>query len=130
MKVTEIPFLYRDANNYKAHSTIVLEGEITEEQKEAIRATLLEDDKFIPEQLGLGLVHLGFNEPTWTSFPNEDDDHPYHELGLDEAEVYEESTRPARPAEPRRWSVEEFVAKFTAIGRDGWDSVKYDVGSR
>ena len=50
---TEISFLYTDASNYKASTTVVVEGAVTEAQKAAILASLDDGEYFIPGMVGL-----------------------------------------------------------------------------
>ena len=50
---TKIKYMYRDADNYKDFTTVVVSGKITKEQIERIMAKLEDGENFIPEQLGL-----------------------------------------------------------------------------
>lgn len=50
---TRIDYLYRDADNYKKHCAVIIEGEMTEEQEQAIEECLDEGGYFIPSQVGL-----------------------------------------------------------------------------
>lgn len=116
--LTALPYMYRDASNYKQHGTIWLTGLITDEQREALKASLEVGECFIPAQVGL--QHLG-EDSEW-NFPAEDD-HCFHELLVDEIEITPNNPRPDIATE----TVEEFVAKMTAIGADGWDAAKYGI---
>lgn len=118
-KVTVVPYMYRDANNFKAYGQVVLTGAITEAQLDALKASLEVDDTFIPEQIGMS--HLGYSEETWTSFPHDDDDHPFHELFVAEITVTDEVAIPGA----REGTVDAFVKRFTDVGPDGWDAGKY-----
>jgi len=123
-KLTGIHYMYRDASNYKQGRTVWLTGLITDEQKEALKRSLNDSGYFIPEQIGL--PHLGKDSEAvgWERFPTEDD-HCWHELDVDEIESTEH--HPARIELPTEGTVEEFVAKFTAIGPDGWDDATYGI---
>ena len=48
MKNTIMEYLYRDGSNYKIWTRVVLEGEISQEQKDTIRDCLDCNDSFIP----------------------------------------------------------------------------------
>ena len=50
---TLMHYLYRDSENNKVHTAVVLKGEITEQQKEKISACLENGSDFIPSQVGL-----------------------------------------------------------------------------
>jgi len=119
IEVTCVHYMYRDANNYKAVITKRLVGVITDEQRQQIRDALEAGETFIPEQIGW--EHAGRNQGTWTSFPNEDDDHAYHELDPlgEDITVEDSSTVPEE-------TVDEWVAKMAAASAAGWDPVKYD----
>lgn len=113
---THIPYMYRDAANYKVCRTLVLRGSITAEQVEQLRATLHDGDHFIPTQIGM--PHLG-TESGWASFPCEDD-HIWHELELDAVE--EGSGR-----EDEAWfSVEEFITMMTTAAQRWDDTVSVE----
>ena len=111
---TVIPYDYTDAANYKEHSRIVLQGVMTDAHKASIVPKLFEGEAFIPGNLqGVAIEEL---QARMTSFPSEDD-HVYHTLRLDEAEVV--------PAAPEGLSViplADFVRSFDAIpGGNHWD---------
>lgn len=69
---TKIEYLYRDADNYKVWNECVVEGTLTEEQKQKILECRLEGEWFIPHMVGL--PEKQFDE--W----DEQSDHPYFEL--------------------------------------------------
>lgn len=50
---TQLNLTYRDASNYKASSTVVLKGEITQELIDAITQNLEEGCMIIADQVGL-----------------------------------------------------------------------------
>ena len=53
MKNTKLLYLYTDADNYKQWNKAVLEGEITEEQKNIIMDSLDTDNMFVPSLISL-----------------------------------------------------------------------------
>lgn len=74
---TKLQYMYRDADNYKEHETVILKGNLTKRQIRRIFASVEEDKSFIPQQ-----VHL---EPLYPQLQkldsrNWDVDHPWHEL--------------------------------------------------
>ncbi|MGA3028249.1 MAG: hypothetical protein ABSF98_26165 [Bryobacteraceae bacterium] len=71
---TRIEYLYRDAGNFKQFASVVLEGEITTRDREAIAAALDSGEYFIPSQVGLGDLQAPFPDP--------DLDHVWHELDV------------------------------------------------
>lgn len=113
---TRIPYLYRDADNYKAHGYIVLEGTLSAADLECIKTALEDGEYFIPGDLSeFSIEEL---QSKLTSFPS-DSDHVYHELELDELEqvkTIEEGTTTIPAA--------EFVRAFQRIGTgNGWNIV-------
>lgn len=50
---TLVPYLYRDANNYKVWNECVVSGRITDEQIHAIRDALMDGENFIPSMVGM-----------------------------------------------------------------------------
>jgi hypothetical protein len=117
---TEIPYDYRDGDNYKVHGSFVLAGQLTPELRARLIASLhnwnwdgLEYGQFIPQQLGYD--HLGFTTD-WPSFPDGyGTDHTWHELWL----------RDVRGTSMSAFeTVEEFVEKFEAAAAAGWDDSK------
>jgi len=98
---TKIEYLYRDADNYKVRNEVIIEGTITEHQKQIIEDCLDEGEYFIPHAVGLPertLVDLGFAY-------REEADHPYFELSIGDISVtHEEPTECI--------SVEEVVRNF------------------
>lgn len=113
--VTVVPYMYRDADNYKVHGEIHLLGEITDEQRAALRDALHEGEFFIPEQLWMR--HLG-RDMDWV-FPT-DSDHCFHELDPDEI-TSSEVLDPPLPDE----TVDSWVNRFIKASTDGWDAGRY-----
>lgn len=108
-----IPVMYRDADNYKSHGSYYVEGEFTPEQKERLRETLEVDNTFLPGQIGGD--HLGGNNYDY----DDDSDHPWHELDVDEIHTSE------HPEGDSFGMPEEFVARFEKAAADGWDDATY-----
>lgn len=70
MPNSRIDYLYRDGSNYKQDGSVVLAGELTDEQ----RALILEHaEAFLPDQVGLPVLY-----EAWSS--HYEDDHPWHEI--------------------------------------------------
>lgn len=111
-ELTAIPYLYRDAANYKQWGTIVVRGHLTDEHRARLSACLDGDFHFMPTQLGI--THLG-TVAGWPSFPCEDD-HPWHELLLDEAE----QTRPGLVDVEPFGTADEFTTAM-ATAAQHWD---------
>lgn len=111
---TVIPYLYRDADNYKACGQIVLEGWLSTADLALIESTLQDGEFFIPADLaGCDIAEL---QSSLTSFPSIAD-HVYHELNLEEREqvntIAEEVTTIPACA---------FVEAFRRVANpDGWD---------
>lgn len=76
---TELFLMYRDADNYKAHITVVLAGAITDEQIAAIKPKLSDGYFIIAEQVGLPTPSFEFRG--YDNWPNEDCDHVYTTWG-------------------------------------------------
>jgi hypothetical protein len=110
---TVIPYVYRDASNYKEGDHIILEGILTEEQIKSIEGKLDDGENFIPADLNLGIEEL---QERLMSFPS-DDDHVWHELELNEIEVVA-----SVPDGSNTILCEDFVAAFDKIADcNSWD---------
>ena len=72
---TRFDYMYRDADNYKQHTHVVMPGAVTLEQAVAIVDGLDDDGGFVPS--GVGLPDL--QEQMVTDW-DEQSDHPYHEI--------------------------------------------------
>lgn len=103
-----IPYLYRDAANYKANGTIVVAGTLSNKEIASIRAVLDDKEGFIPFDLDLPTVTE--LQPGMQCFPSEDD-HVWHELLLDDIEVVE-----ARPEGGTDATATDLLAAFRKVG--------------
>ena len=101
---TKIGYLYRDASNYKVWNEVVVEGVMTESQKETIQACLFDGENFIPHLVGLPettFVDLGYQY-------SEQDDTPFFELSVSNIEsTVDEQTESL--------TVDELVKKFISL---------------
>ena len=111
---TRFSYLYRDACNYKAFNQVVIKGECSDQDKRLINLAL-DGEFFIPEQIGLPLVR-----------PSEEitiDDHCFAELDPEN----DINLTDEEPTVAITWS--EIMNNFRAALKDGWDDMKYAVGS-
>lgn len=113
---TKFSYIYRDAENYKASNTIVLEGELTEAQINEMLALLDCNGCFVPSDVGL--PHLHEELQRWDT-QDYDIDHPFHELHRD----YICSTK-EEPNVPM--SARKLYEKFKEV--DGHWSIDMQVG--
>ena len=103
---TKIGYLYRDADNYKMWNECVVEGTLTQEQKQKILDCRFDGEWFIPHMVGLPENRFG----EW----DDQADHPYFELGED---AFEEVT--LSPTVPVKAA--DLVAAFVRCKEAGWD---------
>ncbi|MFN3945009.1 MAG: hypothetical protein ACK4K7_08775 [Allosphingosinicella sp.] len=76
--ITLFEYLYRDAGNYKAFGSVALEGALTEEELEQVRARFLANDSlFITEQIEVPALYPQLYQ--WSGGPT-GDDHCWHEF--------------------------------------------------
>lgn len=109
--VTVLPVMYRDGDNYKRHDSIIVAGEFTPADIEALRSTLDEGEHYAP--VDVGLPHL-LDESDWS---RNDSDHCWHELSLDR----DLDVRPLRLSETIAFeSAAEMIAKFAEASAAGW----------
>ena len=103
---TIFEYMYRDADNFKAFGSVLLDGPINEADKATVRSRLESGEFFIAEQVGLSPLYAQLYQ--WSNGPTESD-HCWHEfVGFRESgESTDEfsSTIPAR----------EFVGRFAAV---------------
>lgn len=107
-KNTKLWYMYRDAANYKVHTDVVLSGEMTPEQWEAILDSCEDREYFAPAKVGLearDFVAIGYA-------PYDDDP--------DLFEIVEYSHTDLKPTV--QMTVEELVAKFQA-NKGSWYTI-------
>lgn len=105
-----LDYLYRDAINYKAWGSLLLEGVATESEVQQLRSQLDGDEFFIAEQLAIPPLYAELWQ--FSDGPTEDDHvwHTFHELRQADAEEI--------TGEP--WgSVSELIARFKSVKK--WD---------
>ena len=122
MPNTLIPVMYRDANNYKIHGTLVADGAITPTEIETLKKSLSDGEYYLPLQLG-----LDYYGTDWSSYDPDDSDHPWHEMLLDDIEVEDSDDDFEffdRHVE-RVGAVDVFVRKIAAASSVGWDTKRY-----
>lgn len=119
--LTAFEYLYRDAANYKAFGTVVLQGAHTDEDSNAIRNACESQAYFIAEQVSIAPLYAQLYE--FSGGPTEDD-HVFHEfMGLREAS--------SADGKPSLTTVAELVARFRQAAYC-WDytrSPHWDLGS-
>lgn len=126
MVQTVIPVMHRDASNYKIHGNIVAIGAITDTDRERLRKSLNSGTYYLPLQLG-----LDFFGTDWASYGTYDDDHPWHEMLVDEITVAEDGddswfgTDHVEHVGP----IGAFVNKVAAAASVGWDAKRYSPDS-
>lgn len=115
-----IPYLYRDASNYKAFGGFIVEAptDAVERQQlidRMVAATdpTIVDGGFVPADVGLDMLHGDLAEYSDGLI---DDDHPWHELLVGKAEAV--VIADAATAVP----LEELVARFESAAAHGWPS--------
>lgn len=114
MEITQIPYVYKDANGYGQQSDIYLAGSLSRQVVKDIKAKLNDGTDFIPYDLGLGIEEL---QGRMSSAPNIDSDHPFHELLIEERTLLPEAPEGAQVI-----AVDDFVRAFSNIAnKDGWD---------
>lgn len=110
---TLLRYLYRDASNYKAHGAVVVSGSATLEHEHRLRASLIDGEYFIPENVGLPSLRERLYEYSGGS-PAEDD-HVLHELV---------ELRPATAEEagagPCVGALDELLVCFEREAKAGW----------
>lgn len=106
---TAFDYMYRDAGNFKAFGTVILEGSVSSADQELIRCRLESGEFFIAEQVEVRPLYGELCK--WSRGPTSDD-HCWHEfVGI----------RPLNEPENHAQSVttHEFVARFAAV--DAWN---------
>lgn len=74
---TLFEYRYRDAANFKAHGSLVLNGALVNSESEAVHSRLFEDGLFIAEQLGVPPLYESLYR--WSGGPTSAD-HCWHEF--------------------------------------------------
>lgn len=132
MCITIIPVLYQDqgehswmGGTFRAWSQIVAVGVLTEDLTQRLTRTLSSTTQrgFIPEQVGLR--HLGWTEPTFTTFPNKLNDHPWHELLLEQVLTVTDDN-PLAAIGMHFDSVQDLVIAFEDAAQQGWSANSFD----
>lgn len=117
MPNTKIMYMYRDEDNYKINSYVVLKGEMADLEKKALIKKLDEDRYFIPSQVGLTDLQESMSSPIG------DRDHVWHELQDDDITLTDDD-----PCNTGYTDVHGLVMAFLAVKE--WDVLKAmeDVG--
>ena len=115
---TQVSYLYRDADNYKAGHCTILEGTLTEEQIAQIEAKLNDYGYFIPSQVGLEDVQWKlqqYDSQDWEV------DGCWHEgLNFEAVDV---------PPTERR-TIEDLYQAFMAVGEWEEFEVEHPLGTK
>ena len=101
---TLIHYLYRDANNYKAHHEIIVRGAVTFAD---VTPFLDSGEFFIPSQVGLPDLQSKLGQPT-------DDDHVWHHLTL-------EDFTPTSEPPTVKLTARDLRTRFRRAHATGWD---------
>lgn len=111
--ITALPYMYRDAANYKANSVIYLQGRLTCKHIALFEHKLESGDGFIPFDLQLGISEL---QCQLVSFPNEDD-HVFHEFDFKGRKFIQ-----SVPAGETAIELNAFISAFDRISDEtAWD---------
>lgn len=110
---TILRYLYRDASNYKAHGEALLSGALTAELEARLCRCLIDQEYFIPEEVGLPSLRERLYE--YSGGAPTDDDHLLHEL----VEVRGGAVQ-AQSGTSAVCSIEELVSRFEAAEQGGW----------
>lgn len=107
---TAFDYLYRDAGNFKAYGTIVLQGRVSDDDQLAFRKRLESSQFFVAEQLGVPPLYETLYQ--WSDGPTKAD-HCWHEfVEFRECVDLPEDAESVVPAQ-------EFVDRFKAVS--SWD---------
>lgn len=98
-------YMYRDAGNFKAFGTIILEGPLSAADQELICSRLSSQEFFIAEQVGVPPLYQELYR--WSGGATSSD-HCWHEFV-----GFRESAAPERDSD--RIKTKEFVSRFTAV---------------
>jgi hypothetical protein len=102
-------YMYRDAGNFKAFGTVILEGSLSAADQVLIRSRLSGGEFFIAEQVGVPTLYQELYR--WSGGPT-DLDHCWHEFV-----GFREIAAPEKKCDGSE--VDEFIRRFAAVG--DWD---------
>lgn len=102
---TAFDYMYRDAGNFKAFGTVVLEGHLAPEDLRLIQERLSGREFFIAEQVGVPTLYLQLYE--WSGGPTKDD-HCWHEFI-----EFRELAEP--PVKPVAMTASELLKRFEKV---------------
>ena len=108
---TAFDYMYRDAGNFKAFGTVILEGALSPADREMLRDRLEEGEYFIAEQIGVPSLYEQLYR--WSDGATSSD-HCWHEfVGFRDLE--------SRPGEhPPIAEARAFITQFASVGE--WDA--------
>jgi hypothetical protein len=106
---TAFDYMYRDAGNFKAFGSVILDGRLEPEERRLIQERLSSGEFFIAEQVGMPSLYRELYK--WSGGPTKDD-HCWHEF----VEFREMSEPPEQSA---AMSARELVKRFASI--EDWD---------
>lgn len=118
---TELVYMYRDADSYKQFKPIFLIGRLGDEEKNRINERLDDGDSFLPSQLGLE------NLQPYMGYYDDETDHVWHELCLDELTIYQAENLPTDIS--FFGTVQDFVERFEGIVEWDFDRALEELGS-
>jgi hypothetical protein len=102
---TAFDYMYRDAGNFKAFGTIILEGQLGAADRALVRSQLSDGEFFIAEQIGVPPLYDDLYR--WSGGVIESD-HCWHEfMGFREIAECPECYP--------NWTTAEFVSRFAAV---------------
>lgn len=106
---TAFDYMYRDAGNFKAFGTIILEGRLRAADREIIRSRLSNREFFVAEQVGVPPLYQELYR--WSEGATKSD-HCWHEFVGFRCIAAPEN-------DPSRIKTSEFVRRFTSL--KNWD---------
>lgn len=106
---TKISYMYRDADNYKQHEEVIIEGTISDEDKKFILNKRDDGSYFIPSQVGLDDLQEKMYSPIGYS------DHVWHELHEEDIILTEDDPTPNHGFD----NINDLVQKFKELKK--WD---------
>lgn len=109
---TAFDYMYRDAGNFKAFGTIILEGRLSAADLQLIRSCLSSREFFIAEQVGVPPLYQDLYR--WSGGAT-NSDHCWHEFV-----AFRSVAVPERNSDIIKTS--EFVSRFTSV--EEWDETR------